>query len=169
MRNHVYIAGRTSKTAGFTLIEVLIALVVLSIGLLGVAGLQAKSQQFSRNAYLNTQATVIAHDMLERMRANPAGLKAGFYNKPDTTKHTGCYTVTGCSPQQMAENDRFEWSADVANKLPNGKAEICIDSTPDDGTEDDPACDGLGTIYVVKVWWGKMDGSSQRVVTSASF
>lgn len=157
------------STAGFTLIEVLIALVVLSIGLLGVATLQAKSQQFSRNAYLNTQATVIAHDMLERMRANPAGLKSSFYNNPATTEHSDCFTTTGCSSQQMAENDMFEWSDHISKKLPNGKAVICIDSTQDDGGEDAPACDGVGSIYAVKVWWDNMKGTSQRVVTTVAF
>lgn len=157
------------KNKGFTLIEVLIALVVLSIGLLGVAGLQAKSQQFSRNAYLNTQATVIAHDILERVRANPAGLKSGSYNNPAATKQAGCFTLAGCNSDQMAENDMFEWADDVANKLPNGKSVICIDSTQDDGTADAPACDGVGSIYAVKVWWDNMDGTSQRVVTSAAF
>lgn len=157
------------KNKGFTLIEVLIALVVLSIGLLGVAGLQAKSQQFSRNAYLNTQATVIAHDMLERVRANPSGLKSGSYNNAATTQHAGCFTTAGCSSQQMAENDMFEWTDDVANKLPNGKSVICIDSTQDDGTTEAVACDGVGSIYAVKVWWDNMKGTTQRVVTSAAF
>jgi len=161
--------ARNIKNKGFTLIEVLIALLVLSIGLLGVAALQAKSQQFSRNAYLNTQATVIAHDMLERVRANPDGLKSGFYNNPATTQQTACYSVTGCNSQQMAQNDMFEWADDIANKLPTGKAVICIDSTQDDGIADAPACDGVGSIYAVKVWWNNINNTTQRVVTAAAF
>lgn len=157
------------KGAGFTLIEVLITLVVLSIGLLGVAALQAKSQQFSRNAYMHTQATVLAHDMLERMRANPAGLNAGFYDLPTVTEQGDCFSLKGCSLQEMAQNDMYEWTNHVASRLSVGKSVVCIDSSYDDGTPDSPACDGLGSTYVIKVWWNNINATNQRVVTIASF
>ena len=157
------------KNNGFTLIEVLVALVVLSVGLLGIAALQTKTQQFSRNAYLNTQATVIAHDMLETMRSNRAGLKAGFYNKPSATEHKQCFTLAGCSSEEMAQHDMFEWIKNVAKTLPAGNAVICVDSTHDDGTSVAPACDGIGKTYAVKVWWNNMNANTQRTVTIATF
>lgn len=157
------------KCTGFTLIEVLVTLVVLSIGLLGVAALQAKSQQFSRNAYMHTQATVLAHDMLERMRANPAGLNAGFYDLPAAAEEGNCFSLTGCSLQEMAQNDMYEWSSAVANGLSAGTSVVCIDSSYDDGTSTAPACDGSGSTYVVKVWWNNINAESQRVVTIATF
>jgi len=160
----------SSKSVGFTLIEVLVSIIVLSIGLLGAAGLQVKSQQYSRSAYLNTQATVLAHDMLERMRANPQGLlleKA--YDNPDSTEHASCFTVSGCSVAKMAQNDMYEWATEVAEKLPSGKVEVCIDSTADDGEPADTACDGTGKQYALKVWWTNLDAETQRVVTTVAF
>jgi type IV pilus assembly protein PilV len=56
--------------AGFTLIEVLVAMVVLTVGLLGLAGLQATSLKNSQNAYYRSVATQLAYDMADRMRAN---------------------------------------------------------------------------------------------------
>ena len=157
------------RSCGFTLIEVLVALVVLSIGLLGIAGLQAKSQQFSVNAYMHTQATVLAHDMLERMRANRAGLDSGFYDLPKATEEENCFTLIGRSLQEMTQNDMYEWANDVSRRLPVGKSVVCIDSTYDDGTPVSPACDGVGNTYVVKVWWNNKTTTAQRVVTIASF
>ena len=157
------------RAAGFTLLEVLIALVVLSIGLLGVAGLQAKSQQFSSQAYLQTQATVLAHDMFERMRANPQGLIMNtYYNNPTASSNDNCFKLVGCSAQQMAQNDMYEWLQDVARTLPGGTATVCLDSTPDDGDSTaEPECDGLGKQYAVKVWWEVSEPN--RVVTVSSF
>ena len=151
------------KNQGYTLIEVLIALVVLSIGLLGVKGIQTKTQQFNRQAYFNTQATLFAHDILERARANPKGMNSSFYNNPSDEQHTNCYSLSGCSPQEMAENDMFEWKQVVTKTLPGGGAIICIDSTPDDAD-----CDGTGLIYAAKVWWSSMDGSERRVVITTA-
>jgi len=157
-----------NKNQGYTLIEVLIAVIILSIGLLGIKGIQTKTQQFNREAYFNTQATFFTHDILERARANPKGLNAGFYNNPSNTEHSTCYSVSGCSTQEMAENDMYEWKQVISNTLPGGNAHICIDSTPDDGEPDAPECDGEGLIYAAKVWWSLMDGTNQRVVITSA-
>ena len=159
-----------TRAAGFTLIEVMIAVIVLSIGLLGVAGLQTVSQKYSRSAYLNTQATVLAHDMLERMRANPQGLlMQKVYDNPAATAHSNCFTLSGCSVTEMAENDMYEWADEVSQTLPGGKVAVCIDSTPDDGEPDDIACDGKGNQYAIKTWWLDINTEIHRVVTTASF
>ena len=65
-----------TKSRGFTLLEILIAVGVLSIGLLGIAGLQALGQRSNHSAYLRSQATALAYDMIDRMRANKAGVQA---------------------------------------------------------------------------------------------
>lgn len=162
MKKHI------KSSNGYTLVETLVALIILTIGVLGAGSLQSKTQQFSRGAYLNTQATVFAHDILERARANPKGVVSEFYNIPNISEHSECYTLPGCSPQEMSENDMFEWQAEVANTLPGGDSVICLDSTPDDGSPSSPACDGAGLIYAAKVWWSLMDSSTQRVVISTA-
>lgn len=151
------------------------ALFVLSFGMLGISGLQIQAQQFNRNAAMNTQATILAHDMIERMRANTAGLalNSNSYHLPASVKHESCYSLAGCSVQEMAENDMYEWGGEapgsVASKLPGGVAEVCIDSTPDDGTPAEPACDASGNIYALKVWWHGKDSEIKRVVTTVAF
>ncbi len=156
------------KNKGFTLIEILVALLILTIGLLGIGGLQTKAQQYGRYSYLSTQATVFGHDILERARANPKGLLSGFYNKPNNQQHASCYSLTGCSVQEMAENDMYEWHTKITSTLPGGGSVICLDSTPNDGTPAETACDGLGLIYAAKVWWKLPDGTDQRVVITTA-
>lgn len=154
---------------GFTLIEVLVAVVVLAIGLLGLASLQVFGLRNNHSAYMRSQATLLAYDMADRMRANPVGLNNGKYNKPAATAHPPCLTTTGCSPTEMAEQDMREWTNTLTGQLPRGTGIVCIDSTPDDGTATATAasCDGSGNVYVIKVWWDDdRSGTFQRFVMS---
>ena len=167
--------------AGFSLIEVLISIFVLSVGLLGAAGLQLSSLQQQQSAYLRSQATVIAYDMVDRMRANAVGLSAGDYNNPTATYNSGCTTTTGCTTSQMAAHDFYEWAGNgatensIAKLLPNGVGVVCIDSSPDDGDTADSKCDNSGSVYAVKVWWSDDRSQStaanriQRFVTTVGF
>jgi len=122
---------------GSTLIEVLIALLVLSVGLLGMAGLQTLAMRSSHDAYLRTQATMLAVDMVE-------GLKASGPHEAGLGNALG------------------DWQQAVT-ALPAGEGQICLDSTPDDGTPVSPACDGLGSLHAVKVWWdADRDGQAEQ-------
>lgn len=113
----------TKSTRGFSLVEVLVALLVLSIGLLGLAALQTTSLQFNTGSYYRTQATFLAYDILDRMRANPAGVSAGNYDvataaaaaaaKADTTS-----CGTGCSVTDLAKYDLGEWYRRMEGVLP---------------------------------------------------
>ncbi|MCR4346808.1 MAG: type IV pilus modification protein PilV [Sulfuricaulis sp.] len=108
---------------GFSLIEVMVALLVLSIGLLGLAALQTTSLQFNTGSYYRTQATFLAYDILDRMRANSIGVKAGSYNattsaaaaaaKADTTACS-----TGCNTTDLAKYDLGEWYRRMEIMLP---------------------------------------------------
>lgn len=111
---------------GFTLIEVLIAIVVLAVGLIGLAGLQAASLGNNQSAYNRSQATQLAYDLADRMRANTAGIATytGFVGVP--TAKPNCLTIAGCSPTDMAENDLFEWNTAVTTSLPNGVGTIAV-------------------------------------------
>jgi type IV pilus assembly protein PilV len=146
-----------SQTAGFTLVEVLVAVVVLAVGLLGMAGLQVAGLHFNHSAYLRAQATLMAYDMAERMKANPVGLAANNYNNQAApgADIAECLTVAGCTPADMAQHDLFEWNTTLSRQLPGGKGAVCIDSTPNDANYDNPAasCDGVGSIYVIKIGW----------------
>ena len=105
------------RMRGFTLLEVLVAVVVLSIGLLGLAGLMASSLKNSHSAYQRTQATWLAYDALDRMRANRPAALAGGYN-----------LALGGTPggSGVAASDLSDWSTALANTLPAGQGSIDV-------------------------------------------
>lgn len=103
---------------GFSLLEVLIALVILSIGLLGVAALQGVGIRSSQGAYLTSQASLLAYDVADRIRANPSMLPLGT----TATAENACEAdLDGLG---LAELDWAEWSCAVESLLPNGSGAI---------------------------------------------
>lgn len=161
--------GPGSKSVlGTTLIEVLVSLLILSFGLLGMAGLQTVSLKNNQSAYYRTQATTFAADIVERMRANISAVANNNYDDVGGAATAACFTPAGCTAAQMAAQDIFDWSATVAAALPLGNSVVCLDSSADDGTTGANACDGLGNIYAIKIWWDDdRDGeANQRYVLS---
>jgi type IV pilus assembly protein PilV len=110
------------KHRGFTLLEVLIALLVLSIGLLGLAALQTSGLRSNQMATMRTLATQIAYDMTDRMRANPTGMTNLEY--VIATNET-----PAASPATTAEIDLTEWRDQVA-RLPGGLSSITRSAGP---------------------------------------
>ena len=108
------------KSFGFSLLEVLISMVVLSIGLLGIAGLQATSKRTSYEALQRTTAVMLTRDIIERMRTNPDQIAAysGTVNENTAIAHNDCSAAT-CTPVQLAAYDLFEWQQAIlgANEL----------------------------------------------------
>jgi len=107
------------RQAGFSLIEILVTMVVLSIGLLGVAGMQASGLRNNHAAYTKTQATNLAMDMAERIRANPKGRAnyAGFDTSGTIPADPACISNdNGCSADELADYDMFEWSIPILGK-----------------------------------------------------
>ena len=108
---------------GVTLIEVLMAMLVFSAGLLGAAGLMVVAARSNQAAYLRTQVTFLAQSMAERMQANAIGVWNGDYNGhyPDA----GVQDCSGgCTPSQLAQHDRQRWSSQLKTFLPQGEASI---------------------------------------------
>ncbi|MEO1767974.1 type IV pilus modification protein PilV [Thiobacter aerophilum] len=141
------------RAGGFTLLEALITVLVISLGLLGLAGALTVSMQNNASSVLRTKAVAFAYDIGDRIRANMAGFTTGAYsNLTGVPSNPGC-VATGCTPAQMAQYDYWAWRDDLASALPNGTGVVCIDSTPEDGSPDAPACDGVGESLAVKVWW----------------
>jgi type IV pilus assembly protein PilV len=155
-----------SRSGGFSLIEVLVSILVLSFGMLGVASLLASSLSGSHTASMRTQAIVLADDLADRMRANRATAVAPGPNNYEgiAPAENRCRAVhyahrhvapAACTPQELAADDLFDWQAQVAALLPQGTAVVCIDSTPEDGTAGAPACDGVGGAYAIKEFWAE--------------
>lgn len=116
-----YQSSESLAHAGFTLLEVLIALVILSIGLLGIAALQGVGLRSSHGAYLTSQASLLAYDMADRIRANP----------DEFTQYNGF--VTDCPNDipdaPLVSADLAGWSCAVDNLLPEGSGTIIGDNT----------------------------------------
>lgn len=113
---------RADVNRGFSLIEVLVAVLVLSIGLLGLAALQATSLKSNDGAYLRTQATILSYDLFDRMRANRAAAWAGDYDID-----IGDSAPTGTS---RAQQDVNFWLGQLATKLPSGDGEVDCSNAP---------------------------------------
>lgn len=124
--------------SGFTLIEVLIAMLVLAVGLLGLAGLQATNLKNNQSAYNRSQATQLAYDLADRMRTNIAGKARYTAILPSSaTAKANCLTTTGCTPADMAENDLFEWNSAVSNNLPSGIGALAV----------------TGNMFTIRITW----------------
>lgn len=130
-------ASKHPSDAGFTMVEILVTLIILSIGLLGLAGLQANSMTNNHNAYLKSQAMLLANDMGDRMRANMVGVGAGNYNSiSGLPADPGCISA-GCTPGLMATSDTFEWNTALQDQLPAGTGTV----------------DGDGTTFTITIRW----------------
>jgi type IV pilus assembly protein PilV len=128
--------GSHHRAHGFTLIEVLVSLVILSIGLLGIAKLMLFSSHSNDSAYLRSQATDLAYEMLDYMRANSAQAAAPAlaYNTAATTPATNpgftCVATAPCA--NLALYDVYQWKLRLnansglvpAGALPNGQGSV---------------------------------------------
>lgn len=112
-----------SQQNGYGLIEVLVAVLVLAIGLLGLAGLQTQSLRYNNEAYFRTQATLLAMDMADRLRTNleTARTSPGSYTFAKTeslpASVTDC-TSSPCSLAQLAQYDFKDWKERALLLLP---------------------------------------------------
>jgi len=155
---------RRRRSIGYALLEALVAVIVTSVGFIAAARLQTLGMTFNNSAMYRQKATLLGYQMTDRMRANQAGLARGAYDNP-IPGDTACLS-TGCTPVALARADAAVWSADLAAQLPEGAGVVCVDSSPDDGEAGAPACDGVGQLLAVKVWWNDTFGTS-RFVTVA--
>jgi len=140
---HIQLIPRhPSFTRGATLLEVMVALVIMAVGLLGLAGLQMTGLTTNGNAEKRTQATIVANDMIERMRANATGVGAGNYaavnyaaidcNTPPAPycQDHGGTAAGSCNTGQIASFDAFIGVCDARTRLPSGSMSIaCTNNT----------------------------------------
>ena len=115
------------RQCGVSMIEVLVTVLVLSIGLLGLAGLQLTGLRYNHSAYLRSQATLLASDIIDRMRVNRDQALNGAYDIDfgASTSNTTCAVVNAnCSPADLAQADLAEWKQNLQNLLPSGDGAI---------------------------------------------
>ena len=143
------------RQKGLSLIEVMIALAVFSFGLLALAALMASGLKYNTSALHRSYATSQAYDMADRMRANPLGLDSECYDGgSDSDTDSECFSESdsdpgciesGCTPEQMAQYDTWQWNTDNARLLPQGKGEVRLKSS-------DPESADFG-MYTITISW----------------
>lgn len=140
-------AGQRQATRGFTLIEVLVALIVISVGLLGIVGMEALALSSSSSARMRSLASIEAASMAAAMHANRAFWSANVLTvtlsgqpatvQSDTTSLLGgggdCTATTGtppCAPATLAAADLQMWGSALSQVLPNPQATINCPNGP---------------------------------------
>lgn len=127
--------GKLSRAAGVTMIgvtmiEVMVSLLILAIGLLGVSALHGLSIKSGTRSYYRSQAVSQSYDILDRMRANPAGAAAGAYSQTDSSasENGGC-EHSPCSAADVARSDIRQWNEATGSLLPSGAGTISLDES----------------------------------------
>lgn len=135
MNRSILAKNPLNRVAGSSLLEVLVTVVLLSIGLLGIAGTQAIGLKNVANASLRTQSSVLAYDIVDRMRAN--ALKVNDYR-------IAFGTAASTNPTTIAEKDQFWWKNSVASNLPQGDGAVIV----------------AGDVVTVRLQWIEREGAS---------
>lgn len=102
---------------GFTLLEALLTLFVLSVGVLGAAGLQMQGMRSSNMSLQRTIVVMKTQEIIERMRVNKDGVRNGDYT--GIAQDNGCNSGSTCSTSQLAAHDLFTWQTELAQMLPS--------------------------------------------------
>jgi type IV pilus assembly protein PilV len=118
------------RHGGFSLVEVLVAMVVMAVGLLGIAGLYVEGLRAGRTSLYRTTAVTLAADMADRIRAN--ALAGDAYAGAGPGADGGCVAgADDCDPATMAADDWFHWRTDLAERMPDGtEAELTVVDAP---------------------------------------
>jgi len=165
------------KTAGSTLIEILVSIVLLSFGLLGMVGLQAASMQNNREARLQSTGVRLATELAERMRGNHAiaiktdptlnpYLQSSMTTAPAKAS-VDCRTTSCATPLHVATWEINEWLRRVFaadGGLPGARVVVCFDTAPYD-SNGLPVwnCSGTGDIVQIKLGWTRASTDRSRV------
>lgn len=126
---------------GFTLLEVLIAMLILSVGLLGLAALQGVGLRSSNGAYLTSQASLLAYDIADRIRTNA----------DEFSTHSLTFNCPGTTTS-LANSDMGEWSCAIERILPRGSATLTRIPVPAEGR----------TRYDIEINWEDLQTQGQE-------
>ena len=114
---------------GFTLIEVLVAIVIFSFGLLGIASMLTISVRNNHNGYLRSQANFLAENMTDRMRSNPVSLWQEAFNGDASVGSTVCDIGSPCTYADLATYETEQWAQSLSTLLPAGEGNIDCDTS----------------------------------------
>lgn len=164
-----------SRQRGASLIEVMIAVLIFSIGLIGLAGLLVMATRSNQSAYLRTQVAFLAHNMADRMGANPVGVWGGDYDGAYPVSANQDCTSAGCTPAQLATHDKGLWSSQLATFLPAGATANIACSKDNTGYTPTPDQVNMrppygGTCHMTLTWSERGAGDkSKRIAAPQTF
>jgi type IV pilus assembly protein PilV len=133
---------RINRNNGFAMVEVLVAMIVMAVGIIGLLRLQAEGLKNSHSAYLKSQVVSLIDDMADRMRANEAGFKNNHYDTIDTstlssnpgfdcmTDNSATSSGTSCDAQELANYDIYVWGKTLSTMLPSGTGTVVCNDSP---------------------------------------
>jgi len=163
LRSRAPLAG---AALGFTLVEILVAIVVLSFGVLGVVGMQAAALQSNRAARNQSTAIALGRELADLMRGNKdVALATSTTDNPYLiANYTGtaptitanCFTGACATAKAAAQFDMNQWLARVSAALPQARVVVCFDDTPYQSSSGLPDWDcpsTPGETLVVKIGW----------------
>lgn len=176
MRFHVNEFRRQSSQHGFTLIEVLVAIVILTLGASGVAAMQLHALRMAQQSGFQTTATQLAVTLAELMRANPELARSGgspylfSYEATAASASTSASTSVStsasclqrtCDSAAMAAGEVQGWQQQLQQALPRARAVVCRDDNPAAAGRLQWSCDHAGdAAMVIKIGWSARETSS---------
>jgi type IV pilus assembly protein PilV len=167
--------------AGFSLIEVLVSIVVLSFGLLGMVGMQAAALHANHDAQLQSSGIQLARELSDMIRGNKAVGILGTGNPylvdmssplaaPTRSYCLNVAASTACTDNTAIANaEMTEWLTRVDADLPGARVKSCFDTAPFNTTTGLPQWDctpGAGAVIVIKIGWTK--GSTNKANTGSA-
>lgn len=131
------------RQSGATLIEVLVTFVILAVGILGLAGLQARALNYNQSALYRSQAIALTDDILDRMRANRSAANNASYA---TALTSGSGSYSGTTP--VATRDLGEWKTQIETQLPSGQGSVSTIGS------------GSAAVFEITIKWDDSRGAS---------
>jgi type IV pilus assembly protein PilV len=129
MNSPRFLAPAARPQAGFSLIEVLVAILVVALGILTMIAMQINSTKLTKTSEIRAMSSLLVSDLADRMRANRVGLLAGRYSTTESADAPAVYNecakdTANCSPEDMARQDLSDWLNNIRQSLPAGTARV---------------------------------------------
>lgn len=146
--------SRHHAPSGFSLLEVLISVLLISLAFLSTASLHIRSLRDVQQSSQVVIASELAQDLVERLNISSSPRVPGTFQTSGAPT-AGCFNSTGCTPADMISDEVAKWKDTIDKRLPGGGGTICRDLVQvDDATGINDGCSGAATDpIVIKVWW----------------
>ena len=168
-----YANKKLPRSHGFSLIEALVAFMIISVGMLGIASLQTNSMKAGHTAITRTSAVFNVEDILDRMRSNKTAILsydvgvAGMGADNNCSDMVGSYSAPNdvtsaasvCTPDELAADDIYQWKRSLA---PNVTAEVTVEAP-------DTANGRVLSTVIITIYWTERAVADTKLETENNF